>query len=164
MQNQQKMNEDSAGSAGGGQNEKLNMISLRRSADRDIAYIKNLARREIGRIPRRLHRHKTYLIFLNGLPIGFISYCRDRDNFLYIYMLALEKKAQNRGFARLAVRWMIQNENAKKPVRGIKARILKTNTAALYATQKKYGYKIIGQLPGYYILTRPVRPETDYGS
>lgn len=128
------------------------LLTFRKSESRDIAYLKKLALREIGRIPKRLSRHKTYMVYLNQEPIGFISYCRVDEVNLYIYMMALEKEAQNLGYARPVVRWVIEQEKKMKPVRGIKFRVYKTNAQALHATQDKYGYQVIKELPKHYVL------------
>lgn len=136
--------------------EKPALLTFSQSQESDIAFIKDLALREIGKTPQRLHLHKTFLIHLDGRKVGFVSYCRADGSFLYLYMLALEKEAQNKGYAHRAVKWVIGKESKLAPVNGIKIRVLKTNQQALYATQEKFGYKIIEELPRHYVLTRPV--------
>jgi ribosomal protein S18 acetylase RimI-like enzyme len=132
-------------------------LAIRQAVERDIPYIMDLARREIGSSPRRLSDHKTFLILLANKPAGFISYRRETKNHLYLYMLALEKEAQNQGHARTVVRWVINKENAAAPVAGIRVKVLKTNAAALHVTQEKYGYTVVEELKRYFILTRPVQ-------
>ncbi len=136
-------------------------LTLRKAGEADLAYIKELAHREIGSIPRRLHSHQNYLVYLQQRRIGFISYCRLNDAKLYIYMMALEEEAQNHGLARHIVRWVLAREVKINPVQGILFRVYKTNSQALHATLEKYNYKIIKELPKHYVLYRPLDPKRD---
>ena len=47
---------------------------------------------------------------------------------------------------------MIKRERKLGPVDGIFARIHKTNQVALHAAMEKYGYKVVDELPRYYVL------------
>ena len=127
-------------------------LTFREAARKDYAYIKDLAYREIGITLRRLHQHKSLLIYQGKKLIGFISYRRMGENYLYIYVLAFEKEAQNQGFARTAAINMIKRERELGPVDGIFARIHKTNQVALYTAMEKYGYKVVDEVPRYYVL------------
>ncbi|HOL17770.1 MAG TPA: GNAT family N-acetyltransferase [Bacillota bacterium] len=136
-------------------------LTLRKAGEADLAYIKDLAQREIGRIPRRLHSHQNYLVYLQQKRIGFISYCRLNEEKLYIYMMALEEQAQNHGLARHIVKWVLAREVKISPVQGILFRVYKTNSQALHATLEKYNYKIIKELPQHYVLYRALDPQKD---
>ncbi|MEW5785844.1 MAG: GNAT family N-acetyltransferase [Bacillota bacterium] len=127
-------------------------LTFREAESMDAAYINDLALREIGVTLRRLPKHKTLMIYQNKKLIGFISYRRVSENYLYIYALAFEKEAQNQGNARPAVIRIIKKERETAPLDGIFARIYKTNQAALHAALVKYGYRVINELPRYYVL------------
>jgi hypothetical protein len=138
-------------------------LTFREATKQDVAYIMDLARREIGIVPKRLHKHKTAVIYRDGNLIGFISYCRAGGNYLYMYLLAFEKEAQNQGYAYEAGKWMFFQENALEPVYGIFSRVHKTNQAALHASLQKYGHQVIKESPRYFLLFGPVRKKSSHG-
>ena len=127
-------------------------LTFREAGPQHYPYIKDLAQREIGITLRRLPQHKSLLIYQGRNRIGFISYRRMGENYLYIYVLAFEKEAQNQVFARTAAVNMIKRERKLGPVDGIFARIHKTNQVALHAAMEKYGYKVVDEQPRYYVL------------
>jgi len=137
---------------------KFGLLSFRKVEEKEISYVKNLAFQEIGIVPGRLNKNKTYLIYLDQKRIGFISYCRVKQTLFYIYMLALEKEAQNHGLASPIVRFAIRQDEKLSPIEGVTFRIYKTNQQALHVTLQKYNYKIIKERPKYYILYKKWPP------
>jgi hypothetical protein len=133
-------------------------LTCRPAMETDLSYIKDLAFSEIGIMPRRLHLNKTDLIYLDRIRIGFISYCRINQTLFYIYMMALEKEAQNHGLASPIVRWTLRREERTAPIEGIMFRIYKTNQQALHATLEKYNYQIIKEMPEFYVLHKKWPP------
>lgn len=127
-------------------------ITFKKPNPRERYYILRLARREIGSVPRRLLRHQNLLIYVNNERVGFISYRRENGNQLYIYMLALEKEAQNQGLAYSIVEMVAMEENNEKPLKAIKFRIYKNNEQALHAAIDKYDFKILAVLPMHFVL------------
>lgn len=129
------------------------VLSYREATEKDLGYVMGLAYRQIGIIPRRLKDHKTFLVYQDNNRIGFITYCRVDGENIYIYMLALEKKAQNKGHANDIGTWVINRELKEGFVKGLKIRIQKKNQAG-YTAALKSGYKLISELPRHYELYR----------
>ena len=138
-------------------------LSYRQAIMSDRRYIIDLAKREIGINPGRLHLHKTFIISDKTGRIGFISYCRMPRNIIYFYLLAFEKEAQNRGLGREAIRFVLRQEGRKKPVVGMVVKINKTNHAALHSAKDKNKFVVIKELPNYYVLFRVNTYKPDAG-
>lgn len=136
-------------------------LRLRKYGPADVPYINDLSLREIGFVPRRLHKHETFMIYLDEKPIGFIAYRRVGENNLYIYLLAFEKEGQRHGFSYLVGRWMYEREYALKPVNGIYALVIKTSPGGINVTSPKYGYRLIRELPRYYFLYKHIPRRTE---
>lgn len=130
-------------------------LTYRRMQKSEKSYALRLARDEINIEPKRLGEHKTYLIYHDGERIGYVSFRFNSDQTVYIYILALEKQAQRKGFAAAVLESLMQyGQQKSNRFSGLSATVHKVNDLAINAASK-HGFRVTGERARYYDFIKP---------
>ena len=132
------------------------MLTFRRIKEDEKSYAISLARDEINIEAKRLDQYHTYLIYHNGIRIGFVSYGFRLDKTIYIYILAFEKHAQRQGHAGTVFeKIMNYGLNKYEGFRGLSGTVHKVNEKSLNAV-RKHGFIQTNERKRYFDFIKPV--------